>query len=50
MNVGVDGFFGKDIDNPIRIGLTFTDFSTAERESFASRIVGDEMNVYECLT
>jgi len=44
-NVGVDDFFGKDIDNPIRIGLTFTAFSEAERESFASRIVGDEMSV-----
>jgi predicted ATP-dependent endonuclease of OLD family len=45
VNVSVDDFFGKDINHPIRIGLTFTDFSEAERESFASRIVGEEMSV-----
>ena len=44
-SIGVDDFFGKDVENPIRIGLTFTDFSAAEAESFASRIVGDEMSV-----
>lgn len=44
-NVGIDDFFGKDIEKPIEISLTFTDFSEAEREIFASRIVEDEMNV-----
>jgi predicted ATP-dependent endonuclease of OLD family len=44
-NVSADDFFGKDVDNPIEIGLTFTDFSEGELEAFASRIVENEMNV-----
>jgi predicted ATP-dependent endonuclease of OLD family len=43
--VNVDDFFGKDVESPIEIGLTFTDFSKPEQESFASRIVGNEMSV-----
>src|SRR5579863_6114017 len=44
-SIAIDDFFGKNIENPIEIGLTFTDFSEMEVESFASRIVGNEMNV-----
>jgi len=44
-NISVEDFFGKDIDNPINIGLTFTDFSDAEREVFVSHIDCNEMNV-----
>lgn len=44
-SVSSDEFFGNDFDAPIEIGLTFTDFSESERETFASRIVNEELNV-----
>lgn len=44
-SVGLDDFFGNNVDNPIEIGLTFTDLNEAEREIFESRIINDELNV-----
>jgi putative ATP-dependent endonuclease of OLD family len=43
--VELDDFFGRQVGDPIEIGLTFTDFSEPERESFGARIHDDEMTV-----
>ncbi|MDR3741971.1 MAG: ATP-dependent endonuclease [Terracidiphilus sp.] len=44
-SVSSDDFYGSEVGDPIEIGLTFTEFSDAEREVFASRIANDELNV-----
>jgi len=43
--IELDDFFGRKTDEPIEIGLTFTDFTDSERENFASRISNNEMSV-----
>jgi putative ATP-dependent endonuclease of OLD family len=43
--IELDDFFGKNIDEPIEIALTFKDFSTEEETLFASRINQNEMTV-----
>jgi putative ATP-dependent endonuclease of the OLD family len=44
-SVSLDDFFGKNVDQPIEIALTFTGFNEAEHDTFGSRIVNDELNV-----
>lgn len=44
-NVELDDFFGRQTGEPIEIGLTFSDFSEDELETFASRIHNGEMSV-----
>lgn len=44
-NVALDDFFGRNIDDPIEIALTFKDFSVEEAELFGSRIIQNEMTV-----
>jgi putative ATP-dependent endonuclease of the OLD family len=44
-NVDSDDFFGRQTDVPIRITLTFADFSTDEIERFGNRIENGEMSV-----
>ena len=44
-NVELDDFFGRQVNEPIEIGLTFVNFNGSEREMFASRIHNDEMTV-----
>jgi hypothetical protein len=44
-SVELDDFFARKTDEPIEIGLTFTGFTEAERESFASRSNNNEMSV-----
>jgi putative ATP-dependent endonuclease of the OLD family len=43
--VAIDDFFGKNVDDPIEIALTFKDFSQEELELFQSRITQGEMTV-----
>lgn len=43
--VELDDFFGRSVDEPIEIGLTFTRFNELEREMFGPRIHDDEMTV-----
>ena len=40
-----DDFWGRHLDQPIRISLTFTDFNTDEMERFGERIESQEMTV-----
>lgn len=44
-SIELDDFFSRNTNEPIEIALTFTGFSDAERELFASRISNDEMIV-----
>jgi putative ATP-dependent endonuclease of OLD family len=44
-SVSVEDCFGRNLDEPVEIGLTFTDFSEAERKTFASHIVDEELSV-----
>jgi putative ATP-dependent endonuclease of OLD family len=44
-SIELDDFFGRNTENPVEIGLTFTNFSEGERQTFASRIHNDEMTV-----
>lgn len=43
--VELDDFFGREVSEPIEIGLTFTKFNELEREMFGTRIHNDEMTV-----
>ena len=43
--VEIDDFFGRQVNEPIEIALTFTQFSELEKEMFAPRIHDDEMTV-----
>ncbi|EKS41456.1 AAA family ATPase [Afipia broomeae] len=43
--VELDDFFGRQVNEPIEIELTFTAFNEAEKELFESRINNDEMTV-----
>jgi putative ATP-dependent endonuclease of OLD family len=43
--VTLDDFFGRNIDEPIEIALTFTDFSPEEAILFQTRIFQNEMTV-----
>lgn len=43
--VELDDFFGREVSEPIEIGLTFTKFNELEREMFSTRIHNDEMTV-----
>jgi len=44
-SIDPDDFFGRNLTNPIEIGLTFNRFTNDEREMFKSRIFDDEMAV-----
>ncbi|MCV0387079.1 MAG: ATP-dependent endonuclease [Nitrobacter sp.] len=43
--VEADDFFGRQVNDPIEIELTFTSFNDVEKELFNSRIHDDEMTV-----
>lgn len=43
--VEIDDFYGKNVADPIEIGLTFTGFSELEESMFSSRIHEGEMTV-----
>lgn len=43
--VEADDFFGRQVNDPIEIELTFTSFNDVENELFDSRIHNDEMTV-----
>ncbi len=44
-SVELDDFFGRAIDQPIEIELTFAELDAAETELFGSRVHGGEMSV-----
>lgn len=44
-NIEIDDFFGRKVDDPIEIALTFTGFSEDEATRFGDRIEADEMTV-----
>ena len=44
-SVALDDFFGRNVDEPIEIALTFKDFSPEEIELFGSRISQNAMTV-----
>jgi putative ATP-dependent endonuclease of the OLD family len=43
--IELDDFFGRQVEEPIEIGLTFTGFNDLERKMFGARIHNDEMIV-----
>src|SRR5215211_6752956 len=43
--VELDDFFGRQVEEPIEIALTFTGFNELERKMFGARIHSDEMTV-----
>lgn len=43
--VEIDDFFGRQVNAPIEIALTFIDFNETEKEMFGPRIHGGEMTV-----
>ena len=48
-SIEIDDFFGRRVEEPIEIGLTFTAFGEVEREIFAARIHNNEMTVVRVL-